>query len=254
MSEEAVRRLLPRPLRRAVARGSGYAILDGVRIPLDAAVVSPNMLKAIAHGTYERSESRLLRRTLRPDDRVLELGGGIGFISALAAQLVPDGHVTVLEANPALVPLIEATHAANRTSARVINAVVADVSEVEAHGRTMAFHQRADFWASSLDAARPGILSTVDVPVVSLASLLADVRPSVLVFDIEGGEAPLFEAADLPGVRAVIGEFHPDVLGLDATNRIVRNFLRQGLALDTGQAQPNNLLFVRIEEHGVAAG
>ncbi len=247
MIEEAARRLMPRPLRQAITRASGYAFIDGVRIPIDPAVVSDRMLKSIANGTYERAESHLLRRIVRKGDRILELGAGIGFISALAGRLSVGGAVSVVEANPSLIPLIEATHRANGIEANIINAVIVDEPESTLSGRTMPFHLREDFWASSLDATRPGIKSSVDVPLKSLASLLAEAKPDVLVFDIEGGEDPLFASADLPGVRAVCGEFHPDIVGLAATTRIIQNFLRQGLHLVASEARPNNLLFARDE-------
>lgn len=232
---------LPRPLRPAYALTLGHGVVQGVKIPLDRKVMSKRLISAICNGTYESSEARILSSVIAPNDRVLELGAGVGFISTLLARLAPLGHVTVYEANPDLMPIIQATHAMNGVTATVVNGVLADGVTVD----RLTFYKSRDFWAGSLDPRTPDVIGTAVVPVHDLATVLKTTAPTALVFDIEGGEHPLFLNAKLDGVRTIIGEFHPAQLGLGEIGRIIRNFLAQGFEIDTTLSQPNVHVFRR---------
>lgn len=91
-----------------------FIAMQGLRIStgrLDGADPVPTgMLRALRRGDYEQDECTVVQTTLRPDDRVLEVGAGIGVITALCCRIAGDGNVTVYEANPGL--------ASRRSSAR----------------------------------------------------------------------------------------------------------------------------------------
>ena len=55
-------------------------------IPFDPAVITPAIGRAIREGRFEAEESRQIPHIVRPGDRVLEIGAGIGFISTLIAR------------------------------------------------------------------------------------------------------------------------------------------------------------------------
>ena len=56
--------------------------------------MSPEIVLAMKSEGYEYPEIRGLKRALRSGDRVLELGSGLGIITALAGQAVaPEGRV-----------------------------------------------------------------------------------------------------------------------------------------------------------------
>ena len=63
-------------LRRSLARRRG-------RFPLDPAVITPAIREAILAGRFEAEEASQIPQIVRPGDRVLEIGAGIGFISTL---------------------------------------------------------------------------------------------------------------------------------------------------------------------------
>ena len=52
----------------------------------------------------------------------------------------------------------------------------------------------------------------ISVPAVQLNDVVAELKPNVLVCDIEGGELELIPALDASGLRAVMMELHPDRL------------------------------------------
>ena len=78
----------------------------GVDFPFDTSIITPRIARPMRNNRYEIGEVQALRDILKPEDRVLDLGAGIGLIAAVAARIVGSKNVTSVEANPALLPMI----------------------------------------------------------------------------------------------------------------------------------------------------
>ena len=63
--------------------------LDGVIVATNANGTSKQVRNGLFKETYEEPERILIRAALHPTDRVLEIGGGIGFVSILCAKIWP---------------------------------------------------------------------------------------------------------------------------------------------------------------------
>lgn len=179
---------------------------------------------------YEGGECKTLRRILGPGDMVLELGAGVGLCSTVAG-LNPDIRgVVAIEANPELVPLIRETHRLNGVEDRLDlrNGVITRDSD-----GTVPFYIRADFWASSIEGDSRGYTRKADLPALKLPALLGEIRPTVIVCDIEGGEYGLFDGLDLSGIRAMVLELHPKVYGTEGMARIIGVLAAKNLHLAT---------------------
>ncbi|MFN4129331.1 MAG: FkbM family methyltransferase [Paracoccaceae bacterium] len=186
------------------------------------------ILQQIRDGAYERPEIAGLARTIRPGDRVLELGAGLGIITALAARAAgPDGAVRSYEANSALLPDTRAFLAANAvTTVDLRHAVLVP----EGNPAPRRFHLAASFAESSLlwaDGRHPQ--GTVEVPAEGLHEVLTDFRPDVLICDIEGAEAELLPALPTSSLRAAVVELHPDRLSPAQIQSIYDAMAAQGL-------------------------
>jgi FkbM family methyltransferase len=176
---------------------------------------------------YERGEARCVRLRVEPEDVVLEVGAGVGFISALCALRTGSERVTAVEANPELLPRIRATWAANGVEPELVHGVLASEA-----GEAELFVAR-EFVSSSLTApaaAKPR--APVRVPRLAVKELMARVRPTCLVVDIEGGEAELLGAIEWGGVRNLILELHPHVIGEAAASDLVALLAARGLRED----------------------
>ena len=68
---------------------------------------------ALFKGTYEDNERRLVRGLLKPGDRVLEIGTGIGLVSLVCAKICGAGNVLSYEANPQLERIIRKNYELN---------------------------------------------------------------------------------------------------------------------------------------------
>ena len=60
--------------------------LNGISLGLPAGLATPEILGKLADGTYEADEARSAERCVREGMRVLELGAGIGYVTALCAR------------------------------------------------------------------------------------------------------------------------------------------------------------------------
>ena len=193
--------------------------IDGIKIKLDEHL-SPLQVRKLARGRHTRHERELILGELRPDDIVMELGGGIGMLSASIALKIGGEHVHSYEANPTLEPLIRENYRLNNVEPHLKMCMLGR----EVGQRT--FHVSRHFSRSNAyqggEESRP-----YTVPVEPLNDELARVKPTVLIFDIQGGEGELLEFADLSSVRLLLVEMHPDILGVGRVNRMRRD-LREG--------------------------
>lgn len=196
------------------------ARVAGVRVPIDPGLPDA-ALRALYDGTYERPEIRALQSVLTPDDRVLELGAGLGVVSTLAAQLVGSERVLTLEPNASTAVRARRTHRANGVHPE-LREVAAGASD-----GTVTLRVGTDFRTSSTrrpaddpepSAFVPTLIDQVQVPRVAVESVLAEVAATVVVMDIEGVEVEVLPALRLdahPEVRAVVAEIHTRLIGRD---------------------------------------
>jgi FkbM family methyltransferase len=205
---------------------------QGVRLWLDPRWATPRLRDSIYRGYYENQEHDIVRATLSPGDRYLELGAGIGFLATCACQEIGAENVFVYEANPDLIQTIRRTTGDNGFSPHVTNAVLGDGAG------TVDFYVNPDFWSSSLKP-EPGA-RRVSVPLRSFSEELEAVRPTYLTVDIEGGETALFDGLKLPSfVRTICLEVHPGAAGVPETHRMLTSLFDDGFAMNfywTGQS------------------
>lgn len=231
----------PRQALRALTEAT--LELDGLTLHTPAEAISPRMIAAFVLGQYETQECEALRADLRAEDRLLEFGSGIGLIALTAWQTCPGLPILTVEANPALAPVIAANFASNGCGATALSGIVA-LSDAEAE-----FHPAADFWASSTLAVAP---DTIRCPTIDANRLIRDFAPTVLVMDIEGGEAALFPGLDLSGLRRLVIEFHPALYGDAEFTRILRHILDAGFLLERTIGNRQVCLFARAPSSSLA--
>ena len=184
-------------------------ISHGLRFPNDPAVISRKARRLLRAEAYESREFNAVTALLNKRDVVLELGAGIGFMSTVVSKLCRVAAVHAYEANPALIPYIHSVHALNGVkNATVVNALLAPDK-----GKPVNFYVRQDFLASSMQAEQGGdsggVISVEKIAVHSINQVMKDLKPTVLVCDIEGAEADLLPATDLSSLRCAIIELHP---------------------------------------------
>ncbi|MEL6297752.1 MAG: FkbM family methyltransferase [Pseudomonadota bacterium] len=211
--------------------------LDGLRVSTDPSFPS-GICRALYRGDYERPERKLVASVLRRDDRVLDIGTGLGVVAATCGSIARDGAMLCYEANPRLLQFIEKNFALNEIEAEVRNrAVTVDGEPVE-------FFFDDNIVSSSLIDRERGLLPE-RIESDSFEQVVSSFGPHVIVMDVEGAEVDLLPSADLQDVRAIVLEVHPHIVGADAIDRMTSRLAEVGLNADPEMHAKNTIVLRR---------
>ncbi|GLT10526.1 FkbM family methyltransferase [Sulfitobacter sp. PR48] len=203
-----------------------FVMSRGMRFPKHPDIIQGRVRKLLRTNQYEAKETEAALRVVREGDVVMELGAGIGYMSTLVATKRKIASVHSFEANPHLIPYIQTVHAANGVkNASVTNAILGP------RKGTVDFYVRDALLGSSLQVLEGEVdPPATKVDVLNMNTVMKEIKPNVLICDIEGAEADLIPQMDLSGLRAAILETHPQWIGPEGINKIFRAFMDAGLA------------------------
>lgn len=197
--------------------------LDGIAVPLGGHL-TPTIRRELEAGEYEQAELAVLRDLLEPDDIVMEVGTGLGFLSAWCAQIVGSERIFTFEANPALESAIRDLYALNNVSPNL------EMSMLAASAGHAKFYPRREFWASSAIAGNESV-GSITVPTRAFGEVRAKIGPNLLIVDIEGGELELMRHVRLDGIERVLIELHPEVIGEEGCETVAVTLAEAGYAV-----------------------
>ncbi|MFY0645755.1 FkbM family methyltransferase [Sulfitobacter geojensis] len=202
-----------------------FIMSRGMKFPRHPEIMQGKIRRMLRRGVYERKESEAALRVVREGDVVVELGGGIGYMSTLVATKRKIKSVHVFEANANLIPYMKSVHAANGvTNAHVTNAILGP------RKGKVDFYVRDPMLGSSMEILEGEVdPPAVKVDVLDAKTTFKDIGANVLICDIEGAEADLIPSIDLTGLRAAIIETHPQWIGPEGIQKVFRAFMDAGL-------------------------
>jgi FkbM family methyltransferase len=211
--------------------------VEGIRIRIGRHM-SRRVERALSKGDYEREELRLIGAVLSPSDTVLEVGAGLGLVSAYCAKRIGSNRVFACEADPDLEPCIRETYQLNHVEPTL------EMCAVGAQSGRVTLYRDKHLVSTSVVRRRVGA-RPVEVPGKSLNYLVEKVRPTLLVIDAEGAERELFEGALLPSVTRIVLELHERVIGPTATNRVRVKLSNLGFEVDQRLSSSEHLVLRR---------
>jgi FkbM family methyltransferase len=227
---------------------------SGLVLSLDDEVANERIVSEIKRGRYEASELAIASRFVRASDRVLELGAGVGFISAGVMRNVGPAYYAAVEADARLIPHIRETHARNGVSGvEIINAAFTSDPEVLATG-TVAFTLHREFWRSGIGQTQPGSAETVSVPARDVSRFLAEQEITVLIADIEGAELELLRHIETARLEKIVLELHPQRIGKAGVLEVFQVLCASGFAYNTALSEGSVVCFEAVSEQSDDAG
>lgn len=168
--------------------------------------VHPSINGSLLFRTYERAEIKFIKRYLRRDLDVIELGANIGVVSSHIAKVCKSSRLVCVEANPDVINTLEGN--LSRNAGHLIYSIenaVLDYSEND----SVAFYIGKANLASSVARITD---KRCDLSSISLSQILSkhNIKRYCLVMDIEGTEIDLvlFDRTALGGCQQIIAELH----------------------------------------------
>ncbi|MGR3650114.1 MAG: FkbM family methyltransferase [Shimia sp.] len=218
--------------------------LKGIEVGIPDWLTDTQIAAKLASGDYENKESAAALQRIKKGWRVLEIGAGLGYVSAICAQAAGAENVMSVEANPKMLDPIRANLARNGQSdvTLVHGAVVGNAHDAE----TVKFRAGALFWGGGLVEEGTSPEDMVEVPAVPIGHLLAIHEPQFVMMDIEGGEQFLFEEKWPKCVRHVVLELHLSKYPRKVVKKIVDCMSRSGMTYDPGTSSGRTLGFMRV--------
>jgi FkbM family methyltransferase len=214
--------------------------VHGITVPIHSDEVSPVIWEALENETYEAKEARAVTRAVKPGDRVLELGSGLGIITSLIASIA-DVHVWAFEANPATATLAKRVIEANNLN----NVVLAQGILTAGSPRPFTFYVRRDLWMSSMDKDQGPFEYNIELSSSNIDEFIQVHAINVLVMDIEGAEHDLLQNADLTGIDRIFLELHDHLYGISGIRDITYSLAAKGFGYDPRGSHGPCVLFAK---------
>jgi FkbM family methyltransferase len=212
--------------------------ISGVTLDVDRRRLPKSVVRALYKETYEDREAALVQHVLTPDDRVLEIGAGIGFISLLCAKRCGAASVLSYEANPDNEALIRRNFELNDLHPQLRNRAIACSNDerelfIEPNILSTGFINRGHGRAKVVQCD-------------AIADVVQEFQPNCLVMDVEGAEIDLLPAAPLEGITKIILETHARIVG-DAAIRGLDIYL-QSQGFSRYEAAPNDRVWLYLRQ------
>jgi FkbM family methyltransferase len=171
---------------------------------------------------------------------VLEIGAGLGLVSAFCAKRIGSDRVFAFEADPDLEPCIRETYQLNGVDPSL------EICAVAARPGRVTLHRDRHFISASVVRRRAGA-RPVEVPGKALNYVAARLQPTLLVIDAEAADAGLFDQAELPTVSRILLEAHDRVIGPQATDQVIARLREMGFLVHGGISSPDHLVLRRTD-------
>lgn len=205
----------------------GYIKSRGLKFPKDDTYLTRKVRRVLRENAYERALTAAALKATREGDTVLDLGCGLGFVAGMLAKRRKVVAIHGYDGNAAPLVYAEAMLATNGfKNVTLTHAVLGKRKS------TVPFYIRLPFAASSLAPHKGENARETTVEMHNFQTTLAALKPTVIICDIEGGEADLLDGASLKGVRHLVVKLHPKNIGHAGMRKLFNSVTAAGLAYD----------------------
>lgn len=198
--------------------------IDGVTATTDPKWVSKAVRNGLFKETYEEPERILTRGALTKGDRVLEVGGGVGFVSLICAKICGAENVLTYEANPSMQAVIKKNFELNGLTPQLRS------KAITSDGGEATFFISDNIISSSLYEREGGKAQKILAD--AMDAVIAEWKPTALVMDAEGAEVDILGGSNLDGLTKLILELHPHIVGEPAIQKLKDHLARLGFRED----------------------
>jgi len=187
------------------------------------------MQEKIIKGLYEVKEVKILPNLISSEDKVLEIGGAVGFLSLYCKKILGVKELVTIEANPKTAEYFLKNYKINNTIPNLIQVALApEDGEIE-------FHVSPMFWEDSLilNINKEG-KEVIKVNGIRFENLIkkCGIIPTALIIDIEGAEQYINTDQIPATVKKILIEIHPKIIGARKAFSFLENLIIKGFVVE----------------------
>lgn len=214
-------------------------VIEGVKINIQHDQITDEVRRHFYTGSYEGDEIRVVKDLINKNDIVVEVGAGIGFVSAYVAMKIGSDRVYAFEANPFMIEKIQENYVLNNVAPHISNLFLA-----KEEGKRDFFIDK-NFWSSSSIQRKERSTTRIEVETVDVNQVLNKINPTVLIMDIEGGEEELIPLINFKdsSINKIMIELHPGIIGKRNASVLLARMISDGFNLNFFYSR-NNVLFL----------
>lgn len=197
----------------------------GVKLQLDC--LPKGMQSVLRNGSYEIFEIKILPGFIGNEDRILEIGGAIGFLGLYCRKIIGVANLVSVEPNPKTLDYLKYNYKLNGITPNFIEAALTPENGL------IDFYISDMFWEDSLLPNNTS-LNKIKVEGLTFVDILKRCRftPNVIIIDIEGAEKYI-DFKQLPkSINKILIEIHPDMIGKRDAYKIIENLVMNGFAIE----------------------
>lgn len=218
---------------------TGFIRSRSLKFPSDRTYLTGKLRKLLRQNDYERALTAAALKVTRAGDTVFDLGCGLGFVSGMLAKRRKVAAIHAFDGNPSVLTFAEAMLATNGIRNVTLHHAVLGKRKAK-----VPFYILSPFAASSLHPDANRKMRKIEVEMRNFKTTLAELKPTVIICDIQGDEANLFDGARLDGVRQLVVRLHPKRIGHAGMHRLFASITKAGLAYDPRISAGNIVGFV----------
>ena len=208
------------------------SIIDGVSFKVRNTPYSYGTKRGLINGNYEVSERHLLQKQIMPGDKIIEMGGSIGVLTAILGNHAgKNGFVASVEASENITSYSK-TWLEAKGNIKVITGFGFPVFSVNKKLKISGFDQEGGSLGGrvSFDINEENSEAAQGMYDIETIMRQFSISPTVLVIDVEGTEKIIItDKPNYPSsVRVVLMEMHTHIYGEDARKQIIQRIVDEG--------------------------
>lgn len=198
--------------------------IKGIIIPVDFRW-SYSILKAMYKKQYEGVEINIIEKTIESQDKILEIGTGIGFISTFCAKIIGNDNILTYEANPTLDKQIQKLYILNNVKPKYKNSLVSEKTDY-----VDFYFDNKDFWSSSINTLNKR--NAIKLKSENINNIIHSFNPNYLIMDIEGYEQNLIPIIDFSSIYKIQVELHAKLIGQVVVDKLIALLKNEGFEIN----------------------
>jgi len=201
--------------------------LHGNLFDMSHSRMTRQLIKALHYGSYELPEINMIKRHIKPNDRVIELGVGIGATSMVLCDLVGSESLCVFDVDERNISLAKRNF---ELSGKQITCQYFALTSGPDQPRTIRIASSANPTSSAAaDLNRSDQESENEVATLDFEHVIGEFEATALVMDIEGSEYDLLMKADgFASLKTIIMETHARHIGTEKNIAMLNRLTQAG--------------------------